>query len=201
VATPLLGTKPLFVAVFTTLLTGQPVLLKHWLGAGLSTLGIAVLHRIGSGHHEHLGLTVICGLLAAVAFGVFDVLVMTWSPLWGAGRFLPIMNLMAAVGSVALIPLFRQPLTAISRPDWRWLLWGAGFIALQGVLLVTTVGVFGDATAINIVYSARGIWSVVVVWLVGAWLGSEEAGRGTSVLRWRLVGAGIMTAGIVTVFS
>jgi hypothetical protein len=60
--------------------------------------------------------------------------------------------------------------------------------------------VFGDATAVNIVYGTRGLWSVLLVWLAGRWLGSDEGSRGATVLGGRLAGAALMTAAVVVVF-
>jgi hypothetical protein len=174
--------------------------LQVWLAAGLSTLAIAVLNRRPVGAHHDIGLTVIGALLASVAFALFDVLVMAWSPAWGAGRFLPLVTGLTALFSVMLVPLFEAPLRQVPRLLWPLLLGGGAFIALQGILLITALAVFGDATAINIVYSTRGVWSVLLIWLAGGWLGSDEAVLGSAVLRWRLAGAGIMMLAVVALF-
>ena len=70
-------------------------------------------------------------------------------------------------------------------------------MALQALFLVTTVAVYGDATAVNVIYSARGLWSVVAVWSIGHWFGSQEQHLSTAVLRLRLLGAATMTAAIL----
>src|SRR5687767_14049537 len=44
VATPVVGTKVLFVAVFVTLLVGDPLPLDYWVSAVMSAAGIAVLN-------------------------------------------------------------------------------------------------------------------------------------------------------------
>ena len=63
------------------------------------------------------------------------------------------------------------------------------------------VGLFGDATAMNVVYSARGVWSVAAVWLIGHWFANTEAELGGNVFRYRLGGAALMTAAIVLIVS
>ena len=144
-----------------------------------------------------MGRTVALSLLAALCYALFDVLVQKWSPDWGAGRFLPVMFGMCAVLSLGFIPLFRHSLLEIPRAAWPWLGGGSLFIGFQALSLVTALAVFGDATSMNVVYSARGLWSVVAVWLVGHWFGNRERNIGPNVMRMRLIGAGLMTAAIV----
>jgi hypothetical protein len=58
---------------------------------------------------------------------------------------------------------------------------------------------FGNATATNVLYSSRGLWSVVVVWAVGHWFSNREQQLGASVLRWRLAGALLMITAIALI--
>ena len=67
-------------------------------------------------------------------------------------------------------------------------------MSLQSVAFVSGVAIFGDATAMNVVDSIRGVWSVAAVWLIGHWFASTEAQLGAGVLRWRLAGAALMTS-------
>jgi drug/metabolite transporter (DMT)-like permease len=216
VATPVLGAKTIFVAWFTTLLLATRLPWQLWCAAGLSFGAIALLNRAprsgaGSvaapaptgdafGHDSRrLGQTLLFSLLAAAAYALFDVLVQKWSPAWGAGRFLPIVFTMSAAMSVVFVPFFREPLRAVPQAAWPSLAAGALFMAFQSFAFVSGVAFFGDATAMNIVYSARGVWSVAAVWLIGHWFANTEAQLGGSVLRWRLAGAGLMTSAIVLV--
>jgi hypothetical protein len=72
-------------------------------------------------------------------------------------------------------------------------------LALQAGSMAYALGVFGDATAVNIVYAARGLWSVIAVWLVGHWFANEEQKLKPEVLRLRLAGAVLMLAAITLV--
>lgn len=200
VATPVMGAKIILVAFFTTGVAGVRVPLNLWIAAGLSTLAIGIIHLNPKGRHHDLTLTVMGALVAAGAFALFDVLVMAWSPAWGAGRFLPWVMGLALAYSLAFVPFFRAPFRAIPRSSWPFLLGGSVLIGLQGLLLIGTVAVFGDATAVNIVYGTRGLWSVLLVWMVGRRIGAEEGGRGARVLGWRLAGAGLMSVAVVAVF-
>jgi hypothetical protein len=101
--------------------------------------------------------------------------------------------------SFAFILRFRAPLSAIPRPAWPWLLAGTAVMAAQSVLFVSTVAHWGQAAATNVVYSSRGLWSVVLVWLFGHWVKSREQHLGRDVLVGRLAGAVLMMSAIVLV--
>ena len=205
VATPVLGAKTIFVACFTTLLLATHLPWQLWCAAALSFGAIVLLHRSPragtSPNLRSTGQTLVFSLLAAAAYALFDVLVQKWSPGWGVGRFLPIMFALAAAMSVAFVPFFKQPLREVPRAARPSLAAGAVLMALQALSLVSGLAIFGDATAMNVVYSARGVWSVAAVWLVGHWFINTEAQLGAGVLRWRLAGALLMTSAIVLVVS
>ncbi len=200
VATPVLGIKVVLVAIFVSLVLRESVSPAMWLAAALSSVGIVFLNRGGTGPSpHHAGLTIALGMLAAACYALFDVLVQKWSPAWGAGRFLPMLMWVVALYSLALIPFFHAPLRAVPHAAWRPLLFGGGFIAAQGIFLISALSLYGKATAVNVVYSSRGLWSVLAVWWLGHWFGNTERDRGTEVLRWRLLGALLLLAAIVLV--
>ena len=198
VVTPALGAKTVMVAWFSLLVLSVELPWQLWVSAVLSFLSIVLLNKGGTVQsREGLGRAIGMSLLAAGCYALFDVLVQKWSPAWGAGRFLPVMFAFCALFSVAFMPLFKEPLRAIPRAAWPWLLGGALCVGFQALSLVTTLAVFGDATAINVIYSARGLWSVVAVWLIGHWFQNRELNTKQGVLGWRLAGAAMMTAAIV----
>ncbi len=202
VATPVLGLKILMVALFSSVLLAGGVPLKWWVAAALSTVAIMLLNSGGRREGHRPGMTVLAATLAAASYALTDVLVQKWAPAWGAGRFLPWMFWALAAYSFALIPFFRAPLREIPRSAWCWLGPGALILAVQSAGMAYTLGVFGDATAVNIVYSSRGLWSVAAVWLVGHWFGNQEQFLDPALLRRRLAGALLMLGaiGLVMVF-
>lgn len=203
VSTPTMGVKTILVAWLSVSLLAVEVPWQLWVSAVMTFLAIGLLsvRKQGAGlerlESRHMGRTVVLSLMAALCYALFDVLVQKWSPAWGAGRFLPVMFGMCAILSLIFIPFFSQPLRKIPRAAWPWLGGGSLFIGFQALSLVTALAVFGDATSMNVVYSARGLWSVVAVWLVGHWFGNRERNIGPNVMRMRLIGAGLMTAAIV----
>ncbi len=199
VATPVMGLKIILVAVFTTLLLTSGVSVKLWIAAGLSSLAIALLNRPDGTPHHHVGRTILFSAGSAAMFAIFDVLVQKWSPAWGLGRFLPVMLGFVAAFSVVFVPLFQAPLREVPRAAWPWLLGACVFIGLQSLIFVSTIARFGGATTANVIYSSRGLWSVVGVWAIGHWFSNREQHLGASVLRWRLAGAVLMMAAIALV--
>lgn len=198
-ATPVLGIKIVLVAVFTTLLTGELVTPRLWIAAGLSSLAIVLLNWTRGSHHHHVTTTILAAGSSAAAFALFDVLVQMWSPAWGIGRFPSVMLGFVALFALSFIPQFPAPLSAVNRGAWQWLLAGSVVLGVQSLLFIVAVGQFGDATAANVMYSSRGLWSVALVWLIGHWFKNKEQHLGASVLRWRLVGAAVMMAAILLV--
>lgn len=197
VATPVLGLKIIFVALLVTFLVGESLRWQLWIAALLATGGIALLNWGGGGSpHHDVGRTIIAAGLAAAVYAVFDVLVQTWAPRWGLGRFLPLTMGCAGVLSFAFVPRFRAPLAAIPRAAWPWLVGGSLLLGLQSVIFVSTLAHWGRAAANNVVYSSRGLWTIVLVWLVGHWVSSREQAHGSRILAWRLVGATLMLSAI-----
>jgi drug/metabolite transporter (DMT)-like permease len=132
VTTPVMGTKVILVALFSSLLRVGEVPLQWWIGAALSTAAIGLLHLGGEARHRHVGRTVLLAFGSATSFSLGDVLV-------------------------------------------------------------------GSATVVNIIYSVRGLFSVLLVWLIGHWFTNDEKHLGGRVLRLRFVGATLMVAAIVLV--
>jgi drug/metabolite transporter (DMT)-like permease len=198
VATPVLGLKILLVALLVTIFAGEVLRWQLWAAAVLATLGIALLNRSGrQGAHHNVGRTIITASLAAAVFAVFDVLVQRWAPAWGTGRFVPLVMGVTALLSFGFVPLFRAPLSAIPASSWPWLLAGSVTLGVQSLGFVATVAQWGAAASANVLYSSRGLWSVVLVWIFGHWVRSREQHLGRSVLTWRLAGAVLMMSAIV----
>jgi drug/metabolite transporter (DMT)-like permease len=201
VTTPVLGIKILLVAIFVSVAGGEVLRPKLWLAAALATVGIALLNRSTTGTRRRAGLTILTAGLAAACYALFDVLVQHWSPTWGRGRFLPITLGLSGILSFAFIPRFSAPLRSVPRKAWPWLLGGATTIAFQSVIFVSVVATWGQAAQANVIYSSRGLCSVLLVWLVGRQFQNRESQSGGRVFAWRLAGASLMMCAIVLVFA
>lgn len=201
VTTPVMGTKVILVALFSSLLRVGEVPLRWWIGAGLSTAAIALLHAGGEGRHRNVGRTVLLAFASAASFSFGDVLLQKWVPAWGAGNYFPPMFLLVGVFSCAFVPFFRAPITAMPAAAWRWVGPGAGLLALNNAVFVLAIVLAGGATLANIIYSVRGLISVVAVWAIGHWFTNDEQHLAPGVLRLRFAGAALMVGAIVLVLT
>ena len=197
VATPVLGLKPVIVAMLVVAILGEGIRPALWVSAGLSAAGVAMLNATRGAKHHHVISTIGLSLVAGSCFSLFDVLVQKFAQGWDIKRFLPAMFAFVSIFSLAFIPWFTAPLREIPKMAWPPLAWGSLFLGLQGVVFISSVGIYGDATALNIIFSSRGLWSVVTVWLVGHWFANEENELGKAVFAKRLVGAALMLGAIV----
>ncbi|MCS7049788.1 MAG: DMT family transporter, partial [Verrucomicrobiae bacterium] len=201
VAGPLMGTKVLYVAALTPVVLGEAVPLRWWVGAALSAVGVALLGGDGSHRGGHRVLTICCSLGSAMVFAVADVLVQRWVSAGAFPRVMPLAMLWAAVLSLVLVPFFRAPLHALSTRTWGYLAWGGGALGAQAMLILYTLSHHGHATAVNIAYSTRGIWSVVLVGVLGRWLATpgEQARMDRRTLCRRLAGASVVLVAVILV--
>jgi drug/metabolite transporter (DMT)-like permease len=210
VATPVLGLKILLVALLSVVLTGDPMGARLWTAAALSTVAIALLNADRGHPHARVGTTIVLAAFGAASYALFDVIMQKWSYAWGAGRIVPLAMLSAAVYSIPL-RFLPTPYTAVrsadlqvgrgstSRPYAPWLVVGAISFAAQGLMFITAITLYKQATVANVLYSSRGLWSVVGVWAIGHWFLNREQHHGAKVLVWRFIGAVLMMAAIVMV--
>jgi hypothetical protein len=149
---------------------------------------------------HRVGTTIFSSALAAVAFALFDVLVQKWSPPWGAGRFLPVMMGFVAAFSLALRPLASSKKSsgeATPVSVRACMIGGVGCFALQAIMIVSSIALYGQATMANVLYGSRGLWSVLAVWLAGHWFQNRERDHAPRVLAWRFAGAALLMAAIL----
>jgi len=203
VATPVLGLKIVLVAVLSAVLIGDPISPRLWTAAALSSVAVGLLN-VSPGHaHRRVGRTITLAAMGATTYACFDVLVQKWSAAWGTGRFVPIAMACAVVYSLPLrrfesrkIDLREDGQTEDYRP---WLATGATCFAVQGLMFITSVSIYRQVTSANVLYSSRGLWSVVGVWAIGHWFANREQHLGARVLVWRFLGAFLLMAAIILV--
>lgn len=202
VATPLMGTKILFIAIFAAIFFGVEGGWPWWTAIGLSTMAIAlVTAHPGRRTGNPIGLTAVLAVSSAMAFGLTDLLLQVWCEPETMGRFLATMftaNLLCSlVWYIAEAPRKLVPAT----PALPWLAGSALLLASQVVMLAVALARFDDAAATNILYASRSLWSVVLAWWAGRWFGARDADAGAFVMGLRLAGAVLLLAAIVLIVS
>lgn len=200
IQTPLMGTKVLIVPVVVSILFRRALPPQLWTAAVLATVGVAVISAARGAMRGVQRRAILAALCSALFFAIADVIVAEFGPRMPDEAF-------AAAGFI-LVALLMIPYVAITRwihPDafaglragGRWLALGTLFFTMQFALMITVLSRFGDAPRFNVLYSSRGLWSVVLLFSVNA-LGAghhmERAGTGLVVRR--LIGAGLLTAAV-----
>jgi drug/metabolite transporter (DMT)-like permease len=201
-ATPLLGTKTVFVAVLTSLFLDDPITPGLMAGAVLTSLAVALLSITPTPMSKSWWprkfdrATTFWALLAAFFFALTDIVVQKFARLIGVGWFQPLMFFtLALLTPLLFFSRFRHPrslqalLPASSRPST---IGGSAVIGFQTSLVILVIGFFGHATATNVVYAARGLWAVL---LEGA-AGGGAAANDRRILILRLTGAALLLAAV-----
>jgi drug/metabolite transporter (DMT)-like permease len=212
VTTPVLGTKVMLVAFLTGLLLGESIPLQWWFAVFLTAMATALLGwkpksaalRMSENPEagKNAALSMRLAFLAAGFYALADVLTQKWAPAVGFSRFVPVMFLANAVASLGLLPFFGYRLTGLPASTWRWLLPGGLLIAVQLLGFALTLAHYGHATLINVVYSSRGLWTVLLVWGIGHWFENRESKEmGNFVMAQRLCGSGLICAAIWLILS
>lgn len=196
--TPVLGTKTVFVALFAaSMLHDGQLPAAMWAAAILTAVAIFILGWTDVKKGEYISLGVLYTIGAAAFFGLCDTLVARWARDFGVFAFSAVMFMTAGILSFAIIPFFRAPISAMPAVAMQAIFRGAGLITLQAVLMGISIGFFNNPTGVNVVYSSRGLWTILLVWFVGKHFANTERvelGRGFYL---RIAGALLMTGAIV----
>jgi len=202
VATPVFGVKVLIVAALTSLLARINVPGIVWVAGAMACVGIILIQWSG-GRSEtdtapsHRGLTIMLALGAAFCLSLFDVCLQTWAGSWNSYSFLPVMFGAAGVLSLVFLPKVDSPKRLRELKATKWMLGGTLLMAVQAMSMCFSLAEFGDAPRINIVYALRGLWGVILAWLLARTLGTNEATLSKSVMLRRLAGALLLTAAVL----
>jgi len=198
VAAPVLGIKVLLVPAASRLFVDDNLSTRIWIGAAIAVVGIAFVQtRDATVHRSRILASVCFALLAACSMTLFDLLIQRWAPQWGAGYFLPIAFACAAIFSLAFVPLADRPSDLRRLGVIPLLVVGALFMAVQAIGMTLTLGLFGDATRVNIVYSLRGLWGVLLTWILAHHVDASGLAPSHRTMAMRLIGAILIGISVV----
>jgi drug/metabolite transporter (DMT)-like permease len=198
VAAPVMGIKVLIVPAATPLFVDQPLPGRVWIAAAIAVVGVAFVQaRDATIERSRILASVGFALLAACSMTLFDLLIQRWAPAWGAGYFLPIAFGSSALLSLLFLPLADRPSVLQENAAVQPLAIGAVLMAVQAIGMTLTIGLFGDATRVNIVYSLRGLWGVVLTWLLAHSAGQAATAAQHRTMALRLTGAILIGASVV----
>lgn len=191
IAAPVMGVKVLMVPACAPLFVQGESSPRVWMAAALAVAGIALVQaRDASIDRSRILASVGFALLAAFSMTVFDLLIQRWSKGWGGpGYFLPISFGFAAVLSLVFLPLADRPARLKELGVLRPLGIGSLLMSIQAIGMTLTLGLFGDATRVNIVYSLRGLWGVLLTWILARHFAAGDSLPSHRVMSQRLAGA------------
>ena len=187
--TPVMGSKPIFVAFFLMLagLSTQAPSIETWIAAILATFAVALIGWPSSkSRTSYRGL--ILALCAAAGFGLLDSLVPHFTH--KSDPFNILFCVFGTVGafSLFLIPWSEGKLTPYRPASDLWM-WASAFpMGAQAVLMSMAIGLYRVPTEANVFYSCRGLWAVLLVACIGNTIGLKEGKSHSSIILRRLIG-------------
>lgn len=196
IVVPAMGTKAIFVAIGASVFFGKTVNPTTWTATVLAAIGIYVLGKSDRTKSKGISIAVLLTIMSSACFGFCDAAIQAWAPSYGAKGFLGMTFLMIAGLASLFLRAADEPLRKADKQGMKALFIGASIIALQGILVSISVVNFDNATGVNIVYTSRGLWSVLLVWWIGHRFHSSEKHQDRKLLFVRLIGAAIMMAAV-----
>lgn len=185
VVVPLFGMKTLCVAIFSLISGTGSVTLNLVLAAALASAGVALLQRGPKTAAKAMRKAILFAFASSVLFAITDVAVQGYAKTMGIGFFQPVMLVMVCL----MLPLLGRPAPAPAEAK-KPLLAGSAVMGFQTTLVIMTIGITGQATLVNILYSTRSLWSVLIDRLAGG-KGAKE------FLIPRSIGAILLTAAVI----
>lgn len=174
--TPMMGTKAVFAVLIAVACGTERISPSLILAAVVAMLGVGLLGF--SGHPtEKVRLSISLALVSSIFFAGTDTLVGLYARDFGVPAFLFITMATNALLSFALIPFFKKPLRAIPSAAWPMIIAACLIMGGQALLLNFTLGHYQHVAEINILYSTRGLWSVLFG-AIALRIFSDNKGRG-----------------------
>lgn len=198
--TPMMGTKAVFAVLIAVICGTEAVGLPIFMAAFVAMLGVAFLGFSGNGA-DRVGLSIGLAALSSLFFAGSDTMVGYYASDFGVPAFLFIAILANALFSFAMIPYFREPLRTIPAKAWPWLLAACTLMGLQALLLNYTLGRYQHVSEVNVLYSTRGMWSVIFGALAVRLFYRGPAGNHRRIYILRFVGALLMCLAIAILFN
>lgn len=200
IATPALASKLVFVALLSLAIPGNHASVDLWIAVILTMAGVMLLHH-GPVHSSSRPLaTAGWAIFAAVCFAATDVITQAFVPKTGLTLFLPL--LFATVGLLSfplLLPRAFRRKRPLQPRAWVWGWTGIGVLVAQSAGVAVAIGLFGDATGVNVVYSSRGLWSLIILAFVARRIGVTEGTLDRKTFALRFLGSALILAAVVIV--
>lgn len=199
VVTPVMGVKVLVVAGMAVGIANER-LPSRWWGAAVIAAGAAMLLGGGlRGDRRRIFAGIGGGLGAAVAYSGVDILFQMWVTPPNLWRFTALVSLGMGVWSLLLLPVLEGPFWILPIVARSAFVPSLLLTLIQVLLMAYCVVALKGAAWANLLYSSRGVWSVLFVWLLGPFFGNSEGESGRGVMLRRLGGSALLLVAIALV--
>jgi hypothetical protein len=192
-----MGSKPVFVAIFvgTFSLTPNSLTPSIWIAVALATLSITLIGW-PSTKADFSQPGILLAVAGAAGFGLLDSLVPFFTH--QSDPFFLLFVVFGSVGlfSILLIPWTEGPFISYRSPSDLWMWLSAIPMGGQAICMSMAIGFYQIPTQANIFYAGRGFWSIILVALLGGWLGLQEGKSSPTLLLRRMVGALLLLIGV-----
>lgn len=200
--TPIMGAKPIFVAIFVVFFNPSVHELSPstWIAVLLATIAIALISwptKTLKVSYVGLGLA----LTGAAGFGLLDSLVPFFTHQSDPYNLLFIVFGSVGIFSILIIPWCEKEFFPYRPKSDRWM-WASTIpMGAQAICMSMAIGFYHVPTEANIFYAGRGIWSIILVAILGSWLGLDEGKYPTKFLTKRLIGALLLVTGVWLIYT
>ncbi|CAN5394706.1 hypothetical protein BH09VER1_BH09VER1_08380 [soil metagenome] len=211
-STPLLGLKVIFVPLFSGLIYAATITSSLWFTAGLCFLGLFLL---GRGRPRHLSPkaryeAILFSVTAAAIFALNDVVGQHWARAFGMEPYLALMTAtMAALSLGYFIPRWMgkpqappadRASNAANAQTRCWLSVSSILLGLQGVVFaLVLVHGYNNAAILNIAYSSRSVWSVLLITALAGAMKLPEGQLHRGEILQRLIGSVLIFISILLI--
>ena len=195
--TPIMGSKPVFVAIFvaTFSLTPNSLTLSIWIAVALATLSITLIGW-PSTKADFSQPGILLAVAGAAGFGLLDSLVpffthrsdpffSSFCCIWFRWFIFNSTYSLDRRTFYFISITFRFVDVVVSHPNGG-----------QAICMSMAIGFYQIPTQANIFYAGRGFWSIILVALLGGWLGLQEGKSSPTLLLRRMVGALLLLIGV-----
>jgi drug/metabolite transporter (DMT)-like permease len=202
VQAPIMGSKVIFIAILTVMFSDSLIPPSWWAGAVLATTAVFFLNAKKTALSGSMWPAVFSALASAGFFALGDFIIQEKAKAFGHGKHGLVMFAVSAILSFAAVPYLKGGLFKMPRATLPSFLAANFLLASQATILYMVLSYHGKATAVNILYSSRGVWSILLIWFAGKWFyNKERADAGGFTMAKRLFGAVLMTVAIFIVLS
>ncbi len=175
IVNPVLGVKTLLVAVFAALFTQRHISDIWFFAALLSVAGILLTSAEKLKISKKEFLPVFFAVLASACWAAMDIVMQECASKMGVLFFIASLSIVLLPLSLPLLPKAVNDLKNASKPVLAILLLGAALMILKDILFCYSLSVSkGGAVLANILVSTRGLFTILIAWLFGAFFGNFE---------------------------